>query len=97
MIHVCKLQGRFSSHHLHCLPVTTGYGYSGRVAQRCDQGYYNEGDNYNTCKACPFGMTTDGAASAAVRASRLGTARLRSVLVQELFALWVSLSFNRPC
>lgn len=38
-----------------------GYGLSGRVAQRCDQGYYNPGNNYDKCTACPFGTTTAGA------------------------------------
>jgi hypothetical protein len=31
---------------------------SGRAAQKCDQGSYNQGDNYETCKPCPYGTTT---------------------------------------
>ena len=34
-----------------------GYGYNGRVSQKCDAGTYNQGDTYGTCQACPFGMT----------------------------------------
>jgi hypothetical protein len=35
-----------------------GYGYNGRVAQKCAQGKYNNKDNYLDCKDCPYGMTT---------------------------------------
>lgn len=43
------------------LDAYAGYGLSGRVAQHCDQGYYNPGNNYDQCTACPFGTTTAGA------------------------------------
>lgn len=33
---------------------------SGRRGQKCDQGYYNPGNNYEACKACGFGFTTTG-------------------------------------
>jgi hypothetical protein len=33
---------------------------SGRLAQRCDQGSFNPGDNYEPCTACPYGLTTAG-------------------------------------
>jgi hypothetical protein len=28
--------------------TTAGYGYSGRVAQKCDKGFWNNADNYDT-------------------------------------------------
>ena len=37
-----------------------GYGMTGRGAQKCNQGYYNPGNNYLPCSQCPFGMTTSG-------------------------------------
>jgi hypothetical protein len=42
------------------LRCAAGYGYNGRIAQKCDQGTYNEGDNQALCKLCPLGLTTDG-------------------------------------
>jgi hypothetical protein len=41
-------------------PSHTGYGYNGRVGQKCEQGTYNGADNYNTCMRCPRGTTTAG-------------------------------------
>lgn len=35
-----------------------GWGYNGRVAQKCDKGTYNAKNNYDTCKACAYGLTT---------------------------------------
>lgn len=40
--------------------LSTGFGMTGRGAQRCDQGFYNPGNNYESCTACPFGHTTSG-------------------------------------
>ena len=37
-----------------------GYGYNGRVAQACDMGFYNSKNNYEACKPCPYGLTTEG-------------------------------------
>jgi hypothetical protein len=34
---------------------------TGRGAQRCDQGFFNPGNNRETCKACPYGYTTSAA------------------------------------
>jgi hypothetical protein len=35
-----------------------GYGYNGRVSQKCDKGTFNAPDTYGTCTACPYGTTT---------------------------------------
>lgn len=36
-----------------------GFGYTGRGAQPCDVGMWNEGNNRDACKPCPkFGTTT---------------------------------------
>lgn len=35
-----------------------GYGYNGRISQKCDQGTYNSADTYGICEKCPYGMTT---------------------------------------
>lgn len=35
-----------------------GFGYNGRIATACQQGYYNGGSNYDQCTACPYGTTT---------------------------------------
>lgn len=40
-----------------------GYGMAGRGAQRCDKGFWNAGNNYDACTACPFGTTTKGPGS----------------------------------
>lgn len=38
--------------------LIAGYGYRGRVAQRCDQGEFNEGGNQASCSRCELGLTT---------------------------------------
>lgn len=43
-----------------CTVVLAGWGYSARIAQLCDQGSWNEGDNATPCKPCPLGKTTSG-------------------------------------
>jgi len=35
-----------------------GYGYDGRVANKCPPGSYNAEGNYNTCTQCPTGLST---------------------------------------
>lgn len=45
-----------------------GYGYNGRIAQACDIGFYNDKDTYETCKACGYGLTTEGVGLAATSA-----------------------------
>lgn len=40
-----------------CLTLP-GYGYNGRVATRCQQGYWNSGWNHDSCTKCPYGLTT---------------------------------------
>lgn len=37
-----------------------GYGYDGRVSQKCDKGYYNGKDTYAKCKSCGYALTTAG-------------------------------------
>lgn len=64
------LTGPFCPPHLH---FPTGYGYNGRVSQRCDQGTYNPGDTYGTCTPCPFGLTTS-AVGAGVTVADCGVA-----------------------
>jgi len=44
---------------LACVTID-GYGYNGRVAQPCDKGFWNSKDNYDACKACSYGLTTEG-------------------------------------
>jgi hypothetical protein len=44
-----------------CLHPTTGYGMTGRGAQKCDPGAYSPGNSYAPCQKCPFGYTTFGA------------------------------------
>lgn len=36
-----------------------GHGLSGRVASQWDKGYFNPGNNYDKCQACPYGTTTE--------------------------------------
>lgn len=44
-----------------CAAVTQpGYGMSGRNAQPCDTGSWNTPNNYDTCKPCGYGLTTQG-------------------------------------
>lgn len=43
------------------LCCSSGFGMTGRGAQKCDQGFYNPGNNYETCKACGYGYTTTAA------------------------------------
>jgi hypothetical protein len=35
-----------------------GYGYNGRIAQKCDKGTFNAQDTRSTCTACAYGLTT---------------------------------------
>jgi len=35
-----------------------GYGYDGRVANKCPVGSYNAAGNYNTCTKCDAGLST---------------------------------------
>jgi hypothetical protein len=35
-----------------------GFGYNGRVSQKCEKGTYNAPDTYGLCTACPYGLTT---------------------------------------
>lgn len=46
-----------------------GYGMSGRNAQPCDKGFWNGPNNYETCKACAYGLTTEGIAKGVAEAS----------------------------
>jgi hypothetical protein len=38
-------------------------------AQACTKGFYNNRDNYEDCKPCPYGMTTEGIAKGFTLAS----------------------------
>jgi hypothetical protein len=37
-----------------------GYGYNGRIAQKCDTGFWNPQDVRSACTACAYGLTTEG-------------------------------------
>lgn len=37
-----------------------GWGYNGRIAQKCDSGYYQRHDTRLDCVACAYGLTTPG-------------------------------------
>lgn len=50
-----------------------GYGYNGRVSQKCEVGTWNTGDNYGDCTACGFGLTTE-AVGAGVNLTSCGLA-----------------------
>lgn len=41
-----------------------GFGYNGRVATKCQQGYFNAEDSYDQCTKCPFGKTTKASPAA---------------------------------
>lgn len=53
---------------LACVTID-GYGYNGRVAQPCDKGFWNSKDNYDACKACAYGLTTEGVGKGVSQAS----------------------------
>lgn len=38
-----------------------GYGYDSRRSNPCRAGTYNDKDNYDICKSCPYGTSTAGA------------------------------------
>jgi hypothetical protein len=40
-----------------------GYGYDGRVANRCPAGSFNAAGNYDTCQPCQTGLSTANDAS----------------------------------
>jgi hypothetical protein len=46
-----------------------GYGYNGRVANKCPAGSYNGAGNYGTCTQCPVGYSTPDAAESQVAQS----------------------------
>lgn len=46
-----------------------GYGYNGRISQKCDKGYFNDKDTYSTCRYGALQYSTVSTVPA------LGTAR----------------------
>ena len=52
-----------------------GYGYNGRVANKCPVGSYNAAGNYGTCTQCPVGKTTVDNADNQVTVSDCGIAK----------------------
>ena len=40
-----------------------GFGYNGRVANKCPAGSYNAAGNYGTCTKCPVGLSTSNNAT----------------------------------
>jgi hypothetical protein len=62
-----------------------GYGYDGRVSQKCDKGYYNDKDNYAKCKPCGYALTTQG----------LGAAKATECGIEPGYGFGTTHYFNR--
>lgn len=58
VVYACITDGLYCLSFVCHFFTPTGYGYNGRVSQRCDLGTYNAPDTYGTCSPCPFGTTT---------------------------------------
>lgn len=52
-----------------------GYGYNGRVANKCAAGSYNAAGNYGTCTQCAPGLSTPDDAASQVSASNCTVAK----------------------
>jgi hypothetical protein len=52
-----------------------GFGYNGRVANKCPAGSYNAEGNYGTCTKCPVGLSTPNTAADQVSLSNCTVAK----------------------